>query len=538
MRKNCFLLLLALILVVDLSAVSGKETTDSRLVTILAVNDVYRLDELPYLRSLRSKLEKNNGNVLLLHAGDFLFPSLLSRKYNGEQMVDVLNYLDGDKKAFDPYMFITFGNHEFDKSKLQHAHMLQKRIRESQFTWLNSNVIFRKKSKERFLVQAEQMLPSKIVTVNGVRVGLLGVVTNIKTAEYIDRFLSPEQVLRDGVIQLRQKGAEVVIALTHLSMRQDKALLKSLGDDAPDLIIGGHEHDRQTVLVNGRRIVKADSDAKTIAVVQVRPNKQNAIPDVQLEYVELPGSYDSVKEIQQRSVHWKKRFNTEFCRQLGESSDCLDQALGKTQVELIAEELTIRRFETNLGNWLTDLARERFVHKGAQIAFLNSGGMRLNKNLPAGSVITRRHLYTLFAYPARLVMIRLTGAQLQQVINHSVSDWTGSGHWLQVSGFTYKHDPENAKASNLHLITTSGLKPILPEDEILAVVNYYLINEKGDRDGYGMLGSSLLVEPHAQRPNLMDFVIEDLQRNWEQGVSPRRDGRICNVRDRLDCLLK
>lgn len=514
------------------------ETGGARQVTVLAINDVYRLDNLPYVRALRQRLEKQYGDVLLLHAGDFLFPSLLSRRFNGEQMVDLLNYLDGDAKAFDPQMFIAFGNHEFDKRRLQHASMLQSRINESQFTWLNSNVVFRAISPGRYMVQAQQMLPSRMLEVNGIKVGLLGVVTDVSKPEYIERFLAPEQALRQGVLSLRKQGAEIVIAVTHLRMSRDKAILQTLGDEAPDLIIGGHEHDRQTALVNGRRVVKADADAVTAAIVQINHDskERDGAAKVTLEFVELPNDLEPDRAMLSRIAEWKQRFDNAYCQDIQEQPGCLDRPLGKTGVKLDAEELRIRRFETNLGNWLADLARETFADQGAQIALLNSGGMRLNQNIPAGSIITRKQISTLFAYPTRLVQIKLTGAQLQQVLSHSVSDWTGNGHWLQVSGMVFQHDPDKEMVDQLHLITKSGLKPIAPEDELTVVVNDFLIDSSGNRDGYTMLSEALLVEPRAKRPDLRDIVIKALQQAGEQGISPKRDGRICNIRDRLECM--
>ena len=521
-----------------ISQAAFAETAGTRQITILAINDVYRLDNLSYVHTLRQQLEQKHGDVLLLHAGDFLFPSLMSRRFNGEQMIDLLNYLDGDAKAFDSNMFIVFGNHEFDKRRLKHAAMLQNRIAESQFTWLNSNVNFRNISEGRPMVQAEQMLPSRLVEINGVKVGLLGVVTDVAKPEYIEKFLQPEQTLRQGIVDLRQQGAEFVIALTHLRMSRDKAILQSLGADGPDLIIGGHEHDRQTALVDGRRVVKADADAVTAAVVEIYPDKKgrDGLPEVKLEFVELPGTLGPDEKMVQRIAEWKQQFDIAYCQEIKEQPGCLDRPLGRTRVELIAEELKIRRFETNLGNWLADLAKNRFAEKGAQIALLNSGGMRLNQNIPAGSVITRRQISTLFAYPTRLVQIKLTGAQLQQVMSHSVSDWTGNGHWLQVSGLAYHHDPEKEQADQLHLITESGLKPIAAEDEFNVVVNDYLINSSGDQDGYTMLSEAMLVEPKAKRPDLRDIVTKALIDTDEEGISPKREGRICNVRDRLECL--
>ena len=131
--------------------------------TLLAINDVYRIDGvdlgtsggLARVRSLRNELEREDPDLLLLHAGDFLFPSLLSRRYNGEQMIDILNLLDGNPQAMDPRMFVTFGNHEFDRNKLNDATFLEKRVEESQFAWLGSNIVFKNGPNGRPLIEGE-----------------------------------------------------------------------------------------------------------------------------------------------------------------------------------------------------------------------------------------------------------------------------------------------------------------------------------------------------------------------------------------------
>jgi len=508
--------------------------TPSKSLTILVINDVYRLDNLPYVRSLRASLEHAGGEVLMLHAGDFLFPSLLSQRYDGEQMVDVLNYLDGDGAAVDERMFITFGNHEFDKSKLKHAPMLQNRIKESQFAWLGTNIEFQSISPGRQMVQADNLLPSKLITLNGVKVGVLSATTDVKGADYIRRFIPPMQAVGAASRALRQQGAQVVIALTHLTLAEDRALLEQLGDDAPDLIAGGHEHDRQSVQINGRRIVKADADALSAAVIRLDAAnpKQSSVT-----FVDLPGKYTPDAAVAARIQQWDERFAEAFCGEKGESNACLTQVLGKTAVDLTAEELTIRRFETNLGNWLADTARASFTDQGAQIAFLNSGGMRLNQNVPAGE-LNRKHLDTLFAYPNRLTMIRLSGAQLQAVVNHAITDWTGNGRWLQVSGFAFKHNPATGTAEQLSLITPQGLRLIEPGETVLAVTNDYLLDASGDQDGYRMLGENLIVAPGQPRLELKDKVLEALQQAGSAGIAPRVEGRICNASKPGVCLLK
>lgn len=513
---------------------ADEGVTPEKPLTILVINDVYRLDKLPYVRHLRASLEQSEGEVLMLHAGDFLFPSLLSQRYDGEQMVDVLNYLDGDGAAFDEHMFITFGNHEFEKGKLKHAPLLQSRITESQFAWLGTNVEFKSIEPGRQMVQADNLLPSKLITLNGVKVGVLSATTDVKGADYIRRFIPPMQAVRTTSRALRQQGAQVVIALTHLTLKEDRALLEQLGDDAPDLIAGGHEHDRQSVQVNGRRIVKADADAMSAAVVRLDAAnpKQSSVT-----FVDLPGKYVPDAGVVARINQWDAHFAEGFCGEKGESNACLTQVLGKTAVDLIAEELTIRRFETNLGNWLADTARTSFADQGAQIAFLNAGGMRLNQNIPAGE-LNRRHLDTLFAYPTRLAMIRLSGAQLQAVVNHAITDWTGNGRWLQVSGFAFKHNPATGTAEQLSLITPQGLRPIQADETLLAVTNDYLLDASGDQDGYRMLGENLIVAPDQPRLELKDKVLEALQQAGSAGIAPRVEGRVCNTSKPGVCLLK
>lgn len=515
---------------------SDDEEEEDHPLTILVINDIYRLDNLPYVRTLRSQLEQKEGDVLLLHAGDFLYPSLLSQRFDGAQMVDVMNHLDGDGKAFDQRMYATFGNHEFEKGKLKYAGMLQNRIRESQFSWLGSNIEFRQIAPGRRVIQADNLLPYKLLTVSGVKVGLVSATTDMNKAEYIARFIPPVEAVGNTTRFLRQQGAEVVIALTHQSLGEDKAMLAALGDNAPDMIAGGHEHERQNWQVDGRRIVKADSDAASVAIIRMHPGSGKP-PKSSLEFVELPGKYAADPGTQQQIAMWDTRFDQEYCAEKHEPTGCLSQVLGKTQVALTAEELTIRRFETNLGNWLADTAREQFASQGAQIAFLNSGGMRLNQNLSPGN-ITRKHIDNLFAYPTRLVMISLTGRQLQEVVDHSISGWTGHGHFLQVSGFAFRHDPEKGAAEQLSLITPTGIRLVQPDETILAVVNDYLVDSNGDQDGYTMLSEKMIVDHSSPRPELKDRVIASLKLAGNAGIAPKVEGRICNkIQKNTPCLL-
>ncbi len=519
-------------LLISAIAVSTPVSADKGKLTVVLINDVYRLDYLPSVRTLRARLERQHGPVLLLHAGDFLFPSLLSRKFKGQQMIDVMNQLDGDHKAIDPHMLVTFGNHEFDKRRRSQAVMLQQRITESQFDWVSSNTHFSENEKGQPLVAADNLLPWKILTINGIRVGIFALTIDSKHPGYIDRFDEPVETARLMSAKLRAQGVDLVIGLTHLEMKQDRQILNSLKENGPDIIFGGHEHSRQVAQVAGRLVIKADADAMSAAVVHIEP-EDGQPPGVDYHFQAMADEIPPDSSIQQSVMRWHRLYDTAHCKRIGLESNCLQEIVGRTDVELVAEELQIRRFETNIGNWIADQALERFADGGAQIAFVNSGSLRLDHNIPAGSRIDRKTINKLFAYPNHMVVIRISGARLQQIIDRAIDDWNGHGHWLQIAGFRFRHDPEKQVADQLTLVTAEGTRPVRADEQINAVTVFYLVDQKGDQDGYRMLDRDMIIDKKLSRPKLRNIVIDALKNTLPHGISPVTDGRIENTRDRL-----
>ncbi|MFP3940328.1 MAG: bifunctional metallophosphatase/5'-nucleotidase [Acidobacteriota bacterium] len=513
--------------------------TGPRTFTILHINDVYRIegvDEgasggLARVRTLRKELEEEAPDLLVLHAGDALSPSLLSHTYDGEQMVDVLNLLDGSEDR-DPRMYAVFGNHEFDRHKLEHAAIVDARVEESDFQWLDTNVVWARGSDGSPLVEADQLVPSAVVESGGVRVGLFGLTTDLKHPEYVDRFEDPVATARQASKDLRAQGAEVVVGLTHLRMSEDLALLESLGPDGPDLILGGHEHSRQADQVQGRWVIKADAEARTASVVRVTLGPDGDVT-VDKEFRTLDRSVAEDAQVRAAIDEWLVRHDERYCREVLEAPPgCLSEEIGKTDVTLVGEELEIRRFETNLGNWIADRALAAYASHGAQVAVLNSGSMRLNQDIPGGTPITRRHVEELFPFPGKLRLLKIRGRVLQNAVSHAVEDWTGNGWWLQVAGLAFRHDPANTEASGLTLLSASGPRRIQPEEEILLVTSSFLAQ---GGDGYCWnLGE--LVEG-APVLDLKELVIEELQRTEEEGISPEVEGRICNPERRGECLV-
>ena len=304
----------------------------------------------------------------------------------------------------------------------------------------------------------ENLAPSWIVESGGIRVGIFGLTVDSKKPEYAAGFADPVDTARRLTAELRAQGAEVVVGLTHLNAKDDRRLLATLGDAGPDVVVGGHDHEHMACDAGGRLVLKADADARTATVIELTldadgklavGHRLEPIAEGLAEDCALAGRVDS----------WLALHEGYFCGQQGGGGGhrrrpraASSSSSAAAARRLVAEESKIRGEETNLGDWVADRMVEAFAGCGAQVAFVNSGSLRLNQDIPAGP-ITRRTIEELFAYPAPLYLLRLKGSTLQQVAAHAVDGWPGAGNWLQVSGFAFEHDTANGRVSGVELVT-------------------------------------------------------------------------------------
>jgi 2',3'-cyclic-nucleotide 2'-phosphodiesterase (5'-nucleotidase family) len=124
---------LLLVIIMSELALNSPDATESSSsgrvhLRILSINDVYELDNFPHLASAK-RIESIGPNLTIsLLAGDFVAPSLLSSIDHGHAKVDCMNMSGVD--------YVCIGNHENDVTLDQ----LFDRMRESKFTWINSNM--------------------------------------------------------------------------------------------------------------------------------------------------------------------------------------------------------------------------------------------------------------------------------------------------------------------------------------------------------------------------------------------------------------
>jgi 5'-nucleotidase len=499
---------------------------------IISINDVYRISGIDNgdtggmarVRALREQLEANYEHVLFLHAGDFLHPSFISKQDNGLAMIKALNVLDGQNNQFDSHMLVTFGNHEFDKGRLRHTSLMNDLLAMSEFTWLDSNITWNQNSQPG--IQSEHIKGHQMLQFGDTKIGVFSFTTDIVKPEYVAEFADYQDTAKKYVPMLRQQGADFVIALTHQWLQDDLAMMALPAAYRPDIIFGGHEHYVQTEQVNGNWILKADADAASAIVAEVSFSAQGAtvLPQV----IQLDKDFPEDAETLQLTQQLEQDNDRLYCQNLGLETDCLTEVLGTTINRLIAEETEIRRFETNLGNVLADTVLAEFKSCDADIVMLNSGSIRLNQNIPAGSNITIKHMEEMFPYPSDLRLIEFDANLLPTILAHTISGWTANGHWLQIAGFAFIHNPETQTVEHIHLKNHLQLTDADANDKIRAVVPYYLISNDTDHDGYDMINESMQVDCQASGAEVKDLFTQ-LLKSTPQGLNAYRDYRICNT---------
>ena len=296
-------------------------------------------------------------------------------------------------------------------------------------------------------------------------------------------------------------------------------------------------------------MIKADADLRTAAIAKVLVSPDGTV-DVSHHFTILDKTTIARdKLVLDRTNQWLDRYQQEYCDANKLPSGCLTEVFGKTAVRLIAEELEIRRFETNLGAYVADQMIRAFDDiklpggRKVQAALINSGSLRLNQNIPAGSELNQWYLNGIFQYPVDLRVLEINGKILKQMIAHTTKDWTGNGWWLQVSGMAYRHDSKNAKGTDISLLDENGKATLVKDDDtIVVVVNDYMADgSRSNQDGYTMLNLDQNV-PYGDGKliDLKRVVIDAIKAKWARGeeIAPKLPGRVCNnARPELYCVL-
>ena len=378
----------------------------------------------------------DDADTLVVGTGDNTSPGVLSLVERGGQALDFYDAVDAD--------FETFGNHDFDYG----ADRTRELVAASRPTWVSCNV--RDGSGNRFAA-AEGALPWTTETVAGVTLGFFGVTdpaTGSINPEAVElTFDDPYEAAKEATGALRDAGADVIVALSHLGSGDDELVRRC----DVDLVLGDHVHAERDDVVDGVPVVRPGANGHVVWEVRIDGERIETVRHRTAEYLPdeslvagLVGRVDAAG---------------------------LDEVLCRIDRPMDRSEETVAAGECRVGNAIADAYRWA---TGADVGLQNSGGIRSGP--PVGPEITHADLVSLVPFEEHLVVAELTGTELLAVFNAARGSVMGFGEpdwWhAHVSGARIVWDDDR----NEVVEATVGGAPIDPEARYTLATSDYVLH--------------------------------------------------------------
>jgi 2',3'-cyclic-nucleotide 2'-phosphodiesterase (5'-nucleotidase family) len=401
-------------------------TAEVRSLTILHTNDLHaRISPLDngsggfaYLASAVRKERAGCGDCLFLNAGDLVQGSPVSTIFHGLPVYEIGNLLGFDAA--------TLGNHEFDYG-WQQARKFQST---AQYPVLSCNVV---DAQGRIFAQA----PYRIFTVNGLRVAVIGAMTDslrtLSTAKLLGEWhtLPVVATVRRYAAEVRDQ-ADLIVVLGHINPREEKEFLTS----APEIpvLVTGHLHDGldEAISQDGRVVVRVKGYGAELGRLELQVDTVKKAP---VSWTWKRIAVDAAKlepapDVERAVKHWEAEVTARVDRPLATSA----HAFTKAEVKKLIEQAM--RDET-----------------GADFAHMNQGGVR--DTIPKGQVLVR-NIWDIMPFDNRVVVGTFKGRDLPAVVvgerkidpereyTLAVSDYTAANQEtaenLRTRGLVFPHD--------------------------------------------------------------------------------------------------
>jgi 5'-nucleotidase / UDP-sugar diphosphatase len=479
------------------------------------------------VKQVRAEKNASDEPVLLFSGGDYIGGSpyswLIPRGYALElKMMQMIGY-DA----------VTIGNHEYDygpdllagyleEAGYPEAHQLT--------TVLASNTIA---PADHPLAARELFRENRLFTLsNGLKVGVFGLIgeqaISYTTANDPVTFLDQHETARRMVEDLRNQGAQLVIALSHSGVEhgEDQELARSV--PGIDVIISGHCHTAlfEPIIEGSTVIVQSGSLLRYLGRIELAFNP--ATGEMRLRNEEEGQPYLTTLDYQfplDPEINAVIEEYTEIINGLiaektgGHFTDLLDRvALAEFEIPNYPQLQ-----ETPFGNFVTDAMRLITEEKtGHRVDFALQANGSIRGSITPGTMphaLGQVSVYDLAeliglgigpdgdaGYP--IVAVYLTGEEMRRVLEVAalLSEMMGDTYFLQFSGLRYSYNPQNAVLFTVPFLDLQiPSTMIFPNGAVLSADRYtgeghqtdddsfYLPLERGEEELYCLVTDSYVV---------------------------------------------
>ena len=440
-----------LILLIASVAVGGcavpHSASDTVTITVIGLNDVHgelaATDERgglvsvsAYVAAVRQLREREGGAVLLIDAGDMWQGTLESNLGEGKAVVEAYNALGVTAAAV--------GNHEFDFGPTgpraiptgpddEPRGALRQRAKEANFPLLAANLIDEATGKP---VAWENVYPSIVVEVAGIRVGIIGVMTEKALQTTIAANvgglriapLAPT-IVREAKL-LRDRGAEVIIVSAHAGSRcgsfddmfdtsscdmagEIMLTATALPPGLVDHIVAGHVHRGIAHIVNGISITSAYSSTRAFSRTDLEVYRDGRGVAERRVYPPHPATFTNGDRYAGFALQPDPAIIDVADRAVAAAEVKKNAPLGISLTAPFELEVDV---ESPLSNLMTTAILDSF---DADVAIHNVlGGIR--NGLPAGD-LTFGDVYAMFPFDNLVTIHEISGADLRAVVARKVT---------------------------------------------------------------------------------------------------------------------
>ncbi|MFH1467489.1 MAG: bifunctional UDP-sugar hydrolase/5'-nucleotidase [Pseudomonadota bacterium] len=386
------------------------------------------------------------ADLLVLDAGDVLSGTPLSElEADGIRGGEVLGFM-----AELGYDAQALGNHEFD----QGFEGVSAFVGASEVPILCANLAAPDGTPDLPGLQ-----PSLVFTRGGVKIGLIGVVTDelqrLVSAETWSHlhFQGPVEAVTAEARRLDPE-TDLLIVLSHAGLETDRVLAERV--PFIDLIVGAHSHDAILTpeLVHGVYIVQAGSYTRSVGRLEIHV-ADDAIAELQGGLVDLVPLRD-----------WKPATEAVQARLARVSAD-VDARFGQVIGHLTAP---MERDSYRQGSLGVFVAGALLRQSGADLAFYNPGGLRAD--LPAGD-ITHADLYQVLPFGNEAVTFQMSGEEIRRLAERAAfAEATRKTSAPQCAGLAWTWRPGQGGQELLDV--TVGGAPLDPAKTYTVASNAYV----------------------------------------------------------------
>jgi len=444
-----------------------------------------------YLATHIAELEKTNPNTLVVAAGDCIGATpLLSAAFHDEPTVESLDALGLDISSV--------GNHEFDEGieelwRMQyggnHPDAPTKgydgdgEYEGARYTYLAANVTSDEDGETVFPAFTVRRFGNAWIAFIGMT---LEGTPNVVTAFGVQGLKFHDEVTTANALvpQIQALGIETIVVLVHeggfASALYDQCngvsgpivdIVDGL-DDAIDVVISGHTNGAYVCERNGKLLTSAAHNGRLVS-------------DIDLVIDERTGDVKSMvadNVIVTRTVE-KNKVQTDIISKWEKLvAPIANRVVGTIKADI--KRTPNPAGESPLGDVIAD--GQLAASSGARIAFMNPGGIRTDLTFAqsvgggADGQVTYGELFAVQPFSNNLVLMDLTGAQIEALLEQQFARATPP-MFLQVSrGFSYRWDPARPAGDKVDAktITLDGV-PLDPTANYRVVCNVFL-SDGGD----------------------------------------------------------